>query len=488
MRLDKHRMPIAPMVIALLLALAGCGPALTPENTLPPPTTAAGEVPTQTPESPAAPGPTSTPRPSPTRDIPSPTPNPTRPVSVAPNTENHLVQYGESLGLIADQYGTTIEALMELNGLANPDAVRAGQTILVPAGQLPVGPADKLIPDSELVYGPAFSHFDVTVFAEQQGGYLTRYTEEVEERILTGPEIVQLVAQRFSVGPRVLLALLELKAGWVTETWPAEETLYYPMGKVETGYDGLFIQLSWTANQLNRGYYGWEANWLQKVELADGRWVQLAPELNAGTAAVQVFLALHDGMPTWESRATWDGGLMAVYRAFFGNPFRYAVEPLIPADLEQPTMVLPWRQGELWWFTGGPHGGWGSYSGWAALDFVPADEQLGCYLSEDWVRAVAPGRVIRSENGEVVVDMDDDGFEGTGWTVLYLHIGSDGRVPLGTWVEAGDKIGHPACEGGFTIATHLHIARRYNGRWGRSRRPHTLCARRLGAHQLWERV
>ena len=32
-------------------------------------------------------------------------------------------------------------------------------------------------------------------------------------------------------------------------------------------------------------------------------------------------------------------------------------------------------------------------------------------------------------------------------------------------VEAGNIIGYPSCLGGFTTATHLHIARRYNGEW-----------------------
>ena len=32
-------------------------------------------------------------------------------------------------------------------------------------------------------------------------------------------------------------------------------------------------------------------------------------------------------------------------------------------------------------------------------------------------------------------------------------------------VKEGDRIGHPSCEGGLSEATHLHIARRYNGEW-----------------------
>ena len=395
----------------------------------------------------------------------SPTPDPTRSLAAPKAMRNHIVLVGETLGTIAQRYGTSIETLVALNQLANPDHLKVGQTLLLPSGDLPVGPAEKLIPDSELVYGPACSHFHVPTFVSQRGGYLATYRALVDEQQMTGAEIVQTVAQQYSVNPRLLLALLEFRAGWVSQVSPREETLDYPMGRVERGWDGLYRQLSWTANQLNRGYYGWEAGWLRTVELDDGTVIELAPEINAGTAAVQAFLALGNSVQVWEHQIGWDGALMSVHRAFFGNPFTYAIEPLIPPDLTQPEMVLPWAEGELWYFTSAPHGGWGSGSGWAALDFKPGDERVGCYDSDAWVLSVAPGRVVRSENGEVVVDMDDDGFEGTGWSILYMHIASYERVPVGTWLEAGDRIGHPSCEGGFSTGTHLHIARRYNGRW-----------------------
>jgi LasA protease len=81
------------------------------------------------------------------------------------------------------------------------------------------------------------------------------------------------------------------------------------------------------------------------------------------------------------------------------------------------------------------------------------------------VTAIADGPVVRSENGVIVQDLDGDGFEETGWTVLYLHLDSRDRVPTGSQLKAGDRIGHPSCEGGVSYATHLHLARRYNGMW-----------------------
>jgi murein DD-endopeptidase MepM/ murein hydrolase activator NlpD len=73
--------------------------------------------------------------------------------------------------------------------------------------------------------------------------------------------------------------------------------------------------------------------------------------------------------------------------------------------------------------------------------------------------------VVRSEEGTVVVDMDGDGLEQTGWNIIYLHVGTTNRIEAGTWLEAGDKIGHPSCEGGISTGTHLHIVRKYNGEW-----------------------
>jgi len=66
----------------------------------------------------------------------------------------------------------------------------------------------------------------------------------------------------------------------------------------------------------------------------------------------------------------------------------------------------------------------------------------------------------------VVLDLDGDGFEETGWDFLYLHIAAKDRIPVGKWVNAGDHIGHPSCEGGdHATGTHVHVARKYNGEW-----------------------
>jgi LysM repeat protein len=44
----------------------------------------------------------------------------------------HVVQWGETLSLIASRYGVTVEAIMAANGLANPNFVYVGQRLIIP--------------------------------------------------------------------------------------------------------------------------------------------------------------------------------------------------------------------------------------------------------------------------------------------------------------------------------------------------------------------
>ena len=46
--------------------------------------------------------------------------------------ETYTVQAGDTLGKIAVRYGTTVAALLQLNGLSNPDVLAIGQKLKVP--------------------------------------------------------------------------------------------------------------------------------------------------------------------------------------------------------------------------------------------------------------------------------------------------------------------------------------------------------------------
>ena len=396
----------------------------------------------------------------------TPTPDPPHKLpKLRIKSEKYVVQAGDTLNKIAQHYGVSVQEIAEKNALASIDYLEIGQVLTIPPPEPgSTGPSFKVIPDSELVYSPSSVGFDIAAFVETQNGYLAKYREDVDGQDMSGAQIVERVAKEFSVNPRLLLAALEYQSGWVTKQKPDKETRKEPIGLYDDWHIGLYKQLSWAADNLNYGFYLWQVNGLAAWSLADGEVVPISTTINAGTAGVQHFFSLLYEREDWQ-RAVTDQGLFSTYTALFGDPFKFTVEPLVPTDLEQPAMQLPFEQGERWSFTGGPHGGFGNGSAWAALDFAPPGDSFGCVPSDAWVVAVADGVIVRSENGEVVQDLDGDGLEQTGWSVLYMHIETRGRVQLGTYLQAGDRVGHPSCEGGVSNGTHVHLARRYNGEW-----------------------
>ncbi len=421
-------------------------------------TTGQNSAPTQTPSQPVAREPGEV-APSPTPDQPKPLP------TIRTEEEIYTVQARDTLFSIAQKFGVDMQSLMEANNIQNANLVYVGQVLTVPAPSIKKrGTSFKVLPDSELVYSPHTAGFSVAAFVASQHGYLANYHETVDDMDYTGAAVIERIAREYSVNPRLLLAVLEYQSGWVTKSNPPDYRRDFPMGRTETWRKGLYRQLAWAADNLNRGYYLWRVNAIGSWLLTDGSLVPVSPELNAGTAGVQQLFALLYDRAAWD-QAVSEKGLYAVYNRFFGNPFDYALEPVLPTNLTQPPMQLPFETGKVWSFTGGPHGGWGEGSAWAAIDFAPPGEGGGCRASGEWVVAAASGVIVRSELGEVVQDLDGDGDERTGWSVLYMHIGSNDRVKVGAKLNAGDRIGHPSCEGGVSNGTHTHIARRYNGEW-----------------------
>jgi len=423
----------------------------------------------------------------PVPDLPIATPRPTVDITLSPTpdiprtspldrqtTEHYTVQRNDTLSEIGQRYGVSAEQIAAANGIQVTDTLFTGQALLIPLpADQPVGPDLKIIPDSEFVYGPGNIGFNLDGFIQAQHGYLADYTEDIPNSYLdgsagtttmSGSEIIQFVAQHYSVNSRVLLAVLEYQSGWVTDPRPGDKTLTYPMRRVEAGREGLYRQLTWTANQLNGGYYAWRASWLVSFVFPDGSLKIIAPGLNAGTVAIQNFFSKVLNAADWTQAMSPDG-FLSTYWAMFGNRFAYAWEPLVPPDLVQPTLQLPFESEKIWAFTGGPHGAWDTGSAWAALDFAPPAEAEGCTLSDEWVVASAPGLIVRAENGSVLEDLDGDGYEETGWVLFYMHVESRDRVAVGARVNAGDRLGHPSCEGGVANGTHVHFARKYNGEW-----------------------
>lgn len=59
----------------------------------------------------------------------------------AGSTTTYTVQSGDTLGSIAKRYGTTVQAIVSANNLANPDSIRVGQKLTIPGGVSAAGGA-----------------------------------------------------------------------------------------------------------------------------------------------------------------------------------------------------------------------------------------------------------------------------------------------------------------------------------------------------------
>jgi hypothetical protein len=253
---------------------------------------------------------------------------------------------------------------------------------------------------------------------------------------------------------------LEYQAGALSN--PQKPDTDYLLGEKNYEHKGFYLQLVWAANTLNNGYYGWRNGTLNEIELTNGRAERFDPWQNAASIALHYYFSLNFDENTY-ARAVSDSGLARTYATLFGDPWPDA-QPHIPASLQQPAFRFPFPQGNTWTYTGGPHTGWGKGQPFAAVDFAPAGVSE-CNATSSFATAVADGVVVRVDTGVVVLDLDADGNERTGWNIFYLHLAGEGRAPLGATLKAGDPLGHPSCEGGETTGTHLHIARKYNGEW-----------------------
>jgi len=395
---------------------------------------------------------------------PTATDFPPRPEYEPGELVEYIAHSGDTLPALAARFNTTIEQILRANPQIPEDATTMppGMPMQIPIYYRPFwGTQFQILPDSLYVNGPAQVGFDVEAFVQSQPGWLKDYRDWAQGATRSGGDIVQLVARNYSVSPRLLLAVLEYQSGALSN--PVAPEGRYPLKIYNYNYAGLYMQLVWVANVMNHGFYGWRTGQLTEFELRDGRLERPDPWQTAATVALQyLFSRLKD--PADYARAIGPGGIAQTYQRLFGDPWQ-ADTPHIPVSLQQPALTLPFRPGETWALTGGPHTGWGTLWPWAAVDFAPPAAVTGCAPSQLPVIAMADGVVARSETGVVILDLDGDGDERTGWNLLYLHVATSGRAPEGTVLAAGEVVGYPSCEGGTATGTHVHVARKYNGEW-----------------------
>jgi hypothetical protein len=88
----------------------------------------------------------------------------------------------------------------------------------IPIYYLPLwGTPYQSIPDHAFVNGPAQIGFSTSAFESSTSGWLKDYRVWAGEKMRTGAEAVDYVAQNYSVSPQLLLALLEYQTSALTQ-------------------------------------------------------------------------------------------------------------------------------------------------------------------------------------------------------------------------------------------------------------------------------
>jgi LasA protease len=433
------------------------------------------------------------------------TPNPASIIS----TSKHLptryrAQSGDTLDSVAAHYGVQPDEIISPSTLPKDGMLAQGHLLLLPPRQTLISShhitidGRKLIPDSEVVNGPSAADFDVHEYLKRAGGYLGKHREYLGTTAWTSAaDVITRIALENSINPRLLIALIEHECGCVLGDSTGMIREGYVLGVEQFEHRWLYLQLGWAVNQLSIGYYGWRTGSLTEFPLPNGIIIRPTPDSNAGSVAVLYYFAslaaqkalqkvpvgqqsILGPIPvddSWIQAVDPQTGFPALYERMYGSAWERAgtVEPLFPAGLKQPKMELPFEPGYVWSYTSGPHKAWQTENALAALDLAPSTKWSGCVPTKAWAVAVADGPVVRSGNGYVIQDLDfsdphgqmlpSDGKEQTGWAVLYMHIANEEKVQTGVYLEQGDPIGHPSCEGGPATGTHLHIARKFNGEW-----------------------
>lgn len=406
-----------------------------------------------------------------TLEVASPTIESTPKSHTSSPTILYYAQSGDWLPAVARRFGVEVREITSPKALPQNGLLDSGTLLMIPEQRDESSqyvPAVQLIPDSEVVLSATSLDFDVPAYVKEAGGYLSTYREYLKSTgWTTGAGVIERSTYENSFNPRLLLALLDYEARWVRGTPESKFRTEYPLGYENFRNKGMYLQLAWGATELSKGYYGWRNGTLTQLEFSGGEKLRLEPTLNAGTVALMYYFSHMHSLNEWLRIMDQTSGFASFYQNMFGDPWARAerIGDLFPPSLSQPEMDLPFEVHSPWAFTGGPHGAWEEDGPPAALDFAPAASKTGCNATPTWVLASAPGLVVRSGNGLVVVDLDGDGAEQTGWNMLYLHVSNQDRVAKGQWVEKNDPIGHASCEGGRSTGTHLHIARKYNGEW-----------------------
>ena len=343
------------------------------------------------------------------------------------------------------------------------------QTNVAVGQALPIAAASStLLANGQFVNGPNVGVFDTTQYLQDLESPLIEYATPVDDQ-----------AGYYSINPRVLLTILELKSGVVTGKSSVPQNLlgYRDIEDVEAQLQQLGQELFTVFYQY---LYAPAAAPELRVTFNNGESLVLEAQDNAATLALKAALAPLSSQSEWLIlvSATEPGGFTQTYRRLFPES-----DPLDDSNVIIPTTAppatlfkLPFSSGDTWAFTGGPHPNTGSSAcgtaPWSAVDFAPTNTGAcsNPVPTTRWITSPAAGTVPSTGvrcNG-CLVEVRHTG----GWGSYFYHVANP-QVSNGQAVAQDQRIGNPSCRptshgacgscGGSATGIHQHYSLTYNG-------------------------
>jgi len=327
-----------------------------------------------------------------------------------------------------------------------------------------------ILSDGQFVFGPNVEGFDLELYLNENAPHLLPIYDDLFFRAVYA-----------SINPKVILTLIEMRTGLVSDTAADESQVQNPFGMTTVGVSA---QLKEVTGILSEWYY-YHLLEITPLPIAqrdvhqlgptDSSSVTLPPETNAATFAVAKALAVvgdsslvkADSLITALDNSQASGFFQTYLRLFPGddpldatNVINLSESP--PSDIFQ----FPFLVGEDWSFNG-VHGWGGSSPDMSSIDFVRGEWHLswGEDVSNTWVVAAAAGKATRRAQCWLEVEHSD------GWKTNYYHL-ENPQVDTGDFVTHNQRLANYAntkaeanClnPDDYNPGAHLHFSLRHNG-------------------------
>jgi LasA protease len=322
-----------------------------------------------------------------------------------------------------------------------------------------------ILSEGQFVYGPNVTDFDLSAYLSRNSSALAPLAQDLDDK-----------ASYYSINPRVLLTILEIRNGVVTAESPlTEKQLAHIVGYQDiVGYDEQVFKLCETLmeNYYHRLYQQPLANTaVITLTLNDGTSVSVPATTNAGTTAILTSLAPLSSQEQWQALISKEEptGFFQTYRRLFteDDPLDDSNQVIAPEAPPATLLKFPFACNDTWNFSSGPHDG-DCNPPFVAVDFAPGVGDCNVIPTDRWIVSPASGTVSAVNCGgcEVRITHQD------GWGSFLFHVANP-QVSVGETVLQNDPVGNPSMRptcggscggcGGSATGTHVHYALMYNG-------------------------